>query len=348
MLSPFARPIYLGRPSNKIFDFLIYKNHTKKYINYYADGKIVYTDCVLIPRGGMINYTIPYISFSQVNNLEGWLFNNILYDQNDIIYNVSETSELSFNAKWDESTLFTDTPLTFTSVGNSSINLNLGTAVYKVNLEYSLDGVNYSSYTSNTTIELVDQQSLYMRAVDKNETFSQVHFPSYTITPMNPAQFYMTGTIKSSGNIQTLLDKSGQQTNVPRGCFCGLFMGCTSLIQAPYLPATTLDQSAYQAMFYGCTNLSSPIRLPATSFNNTISSTSEYYLGHYIGMFYGCNSLKKIHVDFDDWYSYNDHLFTKQWVQNISSTGTFKCKKTLSSMFSNDNIPTGWTVVKKG
>ena len=36
-----------------------------------------------------------------------------------------------------------------------------------------------------------------------------------------------------------------------------MFQGCTSLVNAPELPATTLSNYCYQNMFYGCTSLKS-------------------------------------------------------------------------------------------
>ena len=60
-----------------------------------------------------------------------------------------------------------------------------------------------------------------------------------------------------------------------------MFYGCTSLTQAPALPATTLADYCYQSMFYNCTSLIQAPALPAT--------TLAYYC--YGSMFYGCTSL---------------------------------------------------------
>ena len=64
--------------------------------------------------------------------------------------------------------------------------------------------------------------------------------------------------------------------------FCNyMFRGCTSLTQAPSLPATKLGQICYQYMFYGCANLTKAPELPAT----TLASSC------YNGMFSYCTSL---------------------------------------------------------
>ncbi len=60
-----------------------------------------------------------------------------------------------------------------------------------------------------------------------------------------------------------------------------MFSGCTSLVNAPELPATALYKRCYYMMFYGCTSLVNAPELPATKLSNSC----------YSGMFYGCTSL---------------------------------------------------------
>lgn len=64
-------------------------------------------------------------------------------------------------------------------------------------------------------------------------------------------------------------------------CYYRMFYRCTSLIQAPELPATELNTSCYSGMFYGCTSLIQAPELPATELK-----TECYY-----DMFNGCTSL---------------------------------------------------------
>ena len=47
-----------------------------------------------------------------------------------------------------------------------------------------------------------------------------------------------------------------------------MFDGCSSLINPPVLPATTLATDCYNQMFYGCTSLINPPVLPATTLAN--------------------------------------------------------------------------------
>ena len=65
-------------------------------------------------------------------------------------------------------------------------------------------------------------------------------------------------------------------------CYYSMFSGCTSLVTAPELPATTLADRCYSYMFYECTSLTTaPSILPATELANYC----------YYDMFYGCTSL---------------------------------------------------------
>ena len=91
--------------------------------------------------------------------------------------------------------------------------------------------------------------------------------------------------ISCIGNIETLLDyatvESGGHPVMADYCYNNMFLNCTSLIQAPELPATTLADSCYYGMFHGCTSLIQAPELPATTL-----ADSCYY-----SMFVGCTSL---------------------------------------------------------
>ena len=71
-------------------------------------------------------------------------------------------------------------------------------------------------------------------------------------------------------------------TNAQCGRVCReMFSACTSLVNAPFLPATNVPENGYENMFSGCLSLTSYPVLPATTVN-----TSSY-----IEMFLGCSSL---------------------------------------------------------
>jgi hypothetical protein len=112
-----------------------------------------------------------------------------------------------------------------------------------------------------------------------------------------------------------------------------MFQGCTSLKQAPALPATTLADYCYVYMFYGCTSLTQAPVLPATTLT----------LWCYDRMFYGCSKLSYINVGFTDW---GDDT-TDFWVSNVASSGTFVAPAALPDERGSDKIPKGWTLERK-
>ena len=99
-------------------------------------------------------------------------------------------------------------------------------------------------------------------------------------------KWVLTGSdIACMGNIENLLDyatvESGNHPIMATYCYSYMFYGCTSLTQAPTLPATTLTNRCYTSMFDGCTALTKAPALPATTL-------ADYC---YTGMFSGCTAL---------------------------------------------------------
>ena len=85
-----------------------------------------------------------------------------------------------------------------------------------------------------------------------------------------------------TGDIRTLIDYTDYaHVSTANARFCRLFQSCTSLTQAPALPATTLAAGCYESMFLRCTSLTQAPALPATTLADDC----------YLGMFYHCTSL---------------------------------------------------------
>ena len=102
----------------------------------------------------------------------------------------------------------------------------------------------------------------------------------------NGGKWNITGTdIACNGDIDLLLDyatvKNGKRPAMADSCYSYMFYGCTGLMTAPALPATTLANNCYKSMFYGCTGLTTAPTLPST----TLEGGCYYY------MFYGCTGL---------------------------------------------------------
>lgn len=116
------------------------------------------------------------------------------------------------------------------------------------------------------------------------------------------------------------------------GCYSYMFADCSSLTAAPYLPATTVEDSCYTRMFRGCTSLTTAPVLPATTLVQWC----------YGGMFNGCTSLNYIKCLATDISASN---CTADWVYNVASSGTFVKASSMSSWSSGvSGIPSGWSV----
>ena len=112
-----------------------------------------------------------------------------------------------------------------------------------------------------------------------------------------------------------------------------MFYGCTSLVNAPELPATTVEGYCYNRMFYNCTSLVNAPTLPAT----TLASNCYEY------MFYNCSKLNYIKMLATDISAYN---CLNNWVYKVASSGTFVKNPDMNSLpTGTSGIPSGWTVV---
>ena len=166
-------------------------------------------------------------------------------------------------------------PLTFRATQNGSTVSLKKNGSPSGDFQTSRDGGNtWSDYTIGTDITLNngDEVSFRAKADRTSEQTSQNYFG-----------FQMTGKIDAWHNVMSLYrtnDFATYNTVLGYG-FSRLFEGCTSLVKAPVLPATTLAPSCYRDMFNGCTSLTKAPELPAT----TLTSVC------YSNMFSGCTSL---------------------------------------------------------
>ena len=169
--------------------------------------------------------------------------------------------------------------LTFSSPNSFTLKVNDATKHWDGTLEYSTDASTWSTWGGTTTLSSGTSGSknvLYLRGTGN------------TVITGNSSDYkwVLTGTdIACIGNIENLLDyatvESGSHPTMATYCYQYMFNGCTSLTQAPELPATTLASYCYQYMFNGCTSLTQAPELPAT----TLASDC------YSSMFTGCTSL---------------------------------------------------------
>ena len=140
--------------------------------------------------------------------------------------------------------------LTFTAEeAGSTLSLSWASAS---DVQTSTDhGTTWSAYARGTTITLAN--------VGDSVSFKGRGFVANNRANVNHVR--MTGKIAASGSVTSLIDENGGDPNVtlPSDCFAHMFQDCTSLTQAPELPATTLSGICYVFMFQNCTSLQNTI-----------------------------------------------------------------------------------------
>lgn len=173
-------------------------------------------------------------------------------------------------------------------------------------LEYSVNNGTWKKVVANQGVDFGgDLGSLRLRGKCPNGTATDYkNYATITFSEENVK-------VDCSGDIRTLIDytayenaatgncrfislfqnctalKSAKElllaTALKESCYRQMFEGCTSLEQAPDLPATELQQLCYYSMFKGCTSLTEAPKLPATKLAHSC----------YKEMFEGCISLDK-------------------------------------------------------
>ena len=171
--------------------------------------------------------------------------------------------------------------LTFTATENNSSAALKKVGTVNNTYEYKLNNGAWTSYTLTTSgvvIPLSAGDKIQWRCTNRPTTFNSAVY----------VQFVMTGKIEASNPVTSMVLYTLDPSNLYGYDFAcrALFKGCTALIKAPELPATTLAERCYQSMFSGCTSLTQAPVLPATTLAD----------GCYGGMFQGCTSLTQAPV----------------------------------------------------
>ena len=169
--------------------------------------------------------------------------------------------------------------LTFSSPNSFTLAVGDAKKHWDGTLEYFASNKTWSTWDGTTTLSSIDNDGeyvLYLRGTGNTKISG---FGSNY-------KWVLTGSdISCIGNIENLLDyatvESGVHPTMATNCYQNMFRDCTSLTQAPALPATTLTNNCYFSMFQGCTSLTQAPTLPAT----TLATNC------YRGMFQGCTAL---------------------------------------------------------
>lgn len=135
-------------------------------------------------------------------------------------------------------------------------------------------------------------------------------------------------------------------TTLADNCYENMFRGCENLNYlvnaATMLPATTLARQCYYGMFYNCTNLFNAPYLPATILNQ--------YEDAYNRMFYNCTNLYEIHCNIrfkSDGVTEITSIIGNSWLTNVKSDGNFYKNPEWNSLNTKgaNTIPSDWKIV---
>lgn len=234
-------------------------------------------------------------------------------------------------------------------------------ANYTKTIEYSINDGPWVSITSNrnSTAVIEVESGDMVRFRGENNTYGDNGITKYTRL--------MSSDIRCNvmGNIMSLCSKTGFDlltgstanyafaylfmglkilnaenlvlpcTSVGMGAYLYIFSSCELMVKGPKeLPATSIGNNAYQNMFYNCRVL---IKSP-TIYVGTLSNYSLSY------MFSDCRSLQYIKCLATD-ISATD--CTKEWVYDVSATGTFVKAVGTTWTTGINGIPNGWTVIEE-
>ena len=221
---------------------------------------------------------------------------------------VTVSGEFRFRTNWnggkvpqpDLDVFDPNVPFCIENVGETLASIKYNTK--NINIKISKDYKTWNDYTSGTEIELNPKERVYIKSDYVKDT-------GYT------PRFVFNGDrahLRARGNIASLIYGTNdayvnKYTSTEKYCYYCMFYGCTSLTQAPELPATTLSLHCYNSMFRDCTSLTQAPELPATNladycynsmFSGCKSLTQAPELpataltsGCYDSMFHGCRSL---------------------------------------------------------
>ena len=153
-------------------------------------------------------------------------------------------------------------------------------------LEYSSDnGATWESYTLHDKSQSMIPVMITLSSIGDKVMFRGTNsaFSQSGASEGHGAyvQCVMTGGIRASGDVTSLLNGVGGDVALADSTFYSLFKNCTSLYFSPNLPSTRLAKACYASMFEGCVHLSKSSSLPAETMAQAC----------YLNMYKGCSNL---------------------------------------------------------
>ena len=240
------------------------------------------------------------------------------------------------------------------NTGETIISPTVTGSLPNLNLQYRINNGDWNDFIVGTTADIHVVAGDVVQWKGNNPDGVSTSYNDYL-------NFVVSGNpVALSGNVMSLIDGVGETLEIPNKlcfyylfynnnaiktvssdflpattlkeeCYKSLFAYCSNLTQAPALPSTTLERYCYSEMFSGCNGLTTAPELPAT---NLVDSCYNY-------MFQYCNSLNYIQCRATDNVSTNTIY---NWLNGVSSTGTFVKPDGVVYGTGSSGIPEGWTV----
>lgn len=229
--------------------------------------------------------------------------------------------------------------LTLTNISEENANFSVSKQGFPIgNLEYSLDGENWTTYDLTNTPNVVvnSEKSIYLRGNNQSgfNHGSSVYF-----------SLKMSKEYKISGNLFSLRNSDpatfSTYTTVLNYEFYNLFGGDIYLKSAKELVTskiTNIGDYGFRSAFSGCSRL-----IDTPDFSSVTSVGTEGFRE----AFYQCYFLKEVKSpNVAEWVTTNFQYWLYQAGVNVSGTKTFFAPTGLSIPADNTSgIPTGWTRV---
>ena len=203
-----------------------------------------------------------------------------------------------------------------------SIEKNL-TISFSNDCKYSFNENIWNDYTSGTTITISPNQKVYFKKI--------------TTINNNIGQFTIDNEFNLSGSVMSMLfDVEEENNNSLENydyIFKNLFKGCTGLksVSHDFLSASILSKGCYEGMFEGCTSLKIA---PELLVENLIEDC-------YKNMFKDCKSLEYIKIMSST--DGDNSLYTENWVNGVTTNnGIFIHADNVIWNEGNNGIPENW------
>lgn len=251
--------------------------------------------------------------------------------------------------------------------------------IFNGNTEEANVGKPYLTFSSNNQNLNI---SGYIQSLSAGDDFkNQNNLATFATSLFSGKSWTFNGIVLSSKNLssncyQRMFENCTNLTNVPElpaetlkdYCYSHMFSGCTGLTQTGQTLWTNTANRCCEYMFSGCTGLT---EVSDTIFSDNVNLTTECYYGMFENctnitsirilkkvlpdttnkcfgrLFAGCSKLSKITYYCDklgeDTNTGINHTY--QWVEGVSSTGTWynAIQQNFTNM-SDSEIPNGWKI----